>query len=205
MDLRELLGDVYRDDITIAEINTALSGKKLADLSTGAYVDKNKYEADLKAKDALIDKKAQELSKKMTDDERKAAADAEKDALIAQLQEDLKNKNIDANRSRAASLTSEIRTILDIKEDDTAYSEFLSTISSEDGDRTSKLSNYIAKLVKDSYEKGKKDASKNNLGNFSQDVGTKQSGKGEEIGAYGKELAKANKSNIDANTFFKRN
>lgn len=205
MNLQELLGDTYREGMTIDEINTALSGMKIADLSKGAYVDKNKYDADLKAKNAEIDKKARELHEKMTDDEKKAAADAEKDALIARLQEDLKNRTIDTNRSKAESLTSEIRTILDIKEDDTAYAEFVSNISGEDSEKTSKLSTYIAKLVKDSYEKGKKDATKNNLANFSKDVGTKPSGKANEVGAYGKELAQASKPQIDANTYFKRN
>ena len=204
MNLEQILGDRYHEGMTIDEINTALSGMKLADLSTGAYVDKNKYDADLKAKDAEINKKAKELSKKMTDDEKKAAADLEKDNLIASLQEQIKNQVIGSNQSKAESLTSKIRTILDIKENDTEYNNFISNISSEDSDKTSKLASYINKLVEDSYSKGKQDATKNNLGNFSVGVGTQQGGKGEEIGEYGKRLAQATKPQIDANTFFKR-
>ena len=42
--LKGLLGDAYHDDITAEEINNFFAGKNFADLSTGQYVDKNKYE-----------------------------------------------------------------------------------------------------------------------------------------------------------------
>lgn len=44
MTLKELLGDAYKDDITIAEIDEILKSKKLVDLKSGNYVDKDKYE-----------------------------------------------------------------------------------------------------------------------------------------------------------------
>lgn len=43
--LKTLLGDSYHDGITLEEINTLLEGKKLVDLRTGQYVDKQKYES----------------------------------------------------------------------------------------------------------------------------------------------------------------
>lgn len=42
--LKELLGDAYKEGMTIAEVEAALSGKKLVDLSTGNYVAKEKYD-----------------------------------------------------------------------------------------------------------------------------------------------------------------
>ena len=204
MNLKQILGEAYHEGITIEEINTALSGMKLADLSTGAYVDKNKYEADLKAKDAELVNKAKALKDKMTEDEKKAAADAEKDALIAELQETIKNQTISGNRSKAEALTSEIKSILDIKTNDTAFADFVNSISSEDGDKTSSLATYITKLVKDSYEKGKKDATKNNLGGFATGVGTNASGKENNVGSFGKELAASLKSDVDPNLYFDR-
>lgn len=42
--LKELLGDAYKEGMTLAEVETALSGKKLVDLSTGNYVAKEKYD-----------------------------------------------------------------------------------------------------------------------------------------------------------------
>ena len=50
--LKEILGDAYKDGMTVDEIETALANKKLADVSTGAYVASSKYQAlELKAKD----------------------------------------------------------------------------------------------------------------------------------------------------------
>lgn len=43
--LKELLGDAYKDGITVEEIENAIANKKLADISTGAYVSVSKYQA----------------------------------------------------------------------------------------------------------------------------------------------------------------
>ena len=42
MDLKELLGENYKEDITVEEINSLISAMKLADLSKGEYVAKGK-------------------------------------------------------------------------------------------------------------------------------------------------------------------
>ena len=41
MTLKELLGDSYKEELTHAEIDALLKDKKLADLNTGRYVDKD--------------------------------------------------------------------------------------------------------------------------------------------------------------------
>lgn len=43
--LKELLGDAYKDGISVDEIETAIATKKLVDISTGAYVSIAKYQA----------------------------------------------------------------------------------------------------------------------------------------------------------------
>ena len=43
--IRELLGDAYKEGITFEEIEKALNGKNLADLSGGQYVSVGKYNA----------------------------------------------------------------------------------------------------------------------------------------------------------------
>lgn len=43
--LQELLGDDYKDGMTVEEINSALDGRKLVDLAGGGYVSKDKYQA----------------------------------------------------------------------------------------------------------------------------------------------------------------
>ena len=78
VDLQTLMGESYKEGITIDEINTFLSDKKFADLSTGAYVDKNKYEADIKAKDNEIKQYKETIKSKMSDDEQKLESEKEK-------------------------------------------------------------------------------------------------------------------------------
>lgn len=42
--LKTLLGDAYKEGMTLEEVDKALEGKKLVDLSTGDYVAKAKYD-----------------------------------------------------------------------------------------------------------------------------------------------------------------
>lgn len=42
--IKELLGDAYKDGMTLEEVDAALKDKKLVDLSTGEYVAKGKYD-----------------------------------------------------------------------------------------------------------------------------------------------------------------
>lgn len=51
MTLKELLGDSYKEELTHAEIDALLKDKKLADLSTGRYVDKDKYDKTVRERD----------------------------------------------------------------------------------------------------------------------------------------------------------
>lgn len=62
--LREILGESYREDMSLADIEKALANMKLADLSSGEYVSKGKltdYETRMKkAEKALADKLSEE-------------------------------------------------------------------------------------------------------------------------------------------------
>ena len=49
--LKELLGDAYKSDMTLAEIESALNGKNLADLSGGQYVSVGKYNSAIAERD----------------------------------------------------------------------------------------------------------------------------------------------------------
>lgn len=42
--LKNLMGDSFKDELSLEEINTFLDGKKLIDLNSGNYVSKEKYE-----------------------------------------------------------------------------------------------------------------------------------------------------------------
>lgn len=62
--LKELLGENYREDMTLADIEKAINAMKLADLSSGEYVSKGKltdYERRMKeAEKKLADKLSEE-------------------------------------------------------------------------------------------------------------------------------------------------
>lgn len=206
MNIQDMLGDSFHEGMTIDEINTALSGKKFADLSTGNYVDANKYKADLQAKDNELRNAREELNSRLTDSEKvEAAASADK-ARIKELEDFIKKQTVSTNRDKAEALTSDIRNILGIKEDDENYTQMLSTLSKGDTEEVRSIASYINKIAKDSYEKGKKDASRDNLGNFANGVGKTTSNSVEnEIGALGKELAQqTTKNSIDPDLYFKR-
>lgn len=71
MTIKELLGDAYREDMTLAEIESALAGKKLADLSTGEYVSKKKYDDEV-VKRTTLETSIQEKDNKIAELENKA-------------------------------------------------------------------------------------------------------------------------------------
>ncbi len=74
--IKELLGEAYKDGMTFEEIESALAGKKLADLSSGEYVSKGKLtDYEMRAKKA-----EEELRKRMTDDEKKAQELADRES-----------------------------------------------------------------------------------------------------------------------------
>lgn len=50
-DLKELLGDAFKDGMTIDEVNAALKDRKIVDLASGDYVGKGKYDAAVKERD----------------------------------------------------------------------------------------------------------------------------------------------------------
>lgn len=60
--LKEILGDAYKADMTLADIESALNGKDLADLATGKYVSKSKYDAVIGERDDFKTKYTEKLS-----------------------------------------------------------------------------------------------------------------------------------------------
>ena len=73
-ELKALLGDAYKEDMTLEEVGNALKGKKLVDLSTGRYVDKDKFDTQVNNLNAKLSEKEQELNARLTDDEKNAKA-----------------------------------------------------------------------------------------------------------------------------------
>lgn len=177
MSLKEILGEDYREDMTDDEISTAMEKRFLA---SGKYESKEKVDAERKR--ALNEKKDLEakIKAKMSDDELGAK---ELEDLKAQI-EVLKAEKAENSRKHSKTISSanmlEARTILELKENDKEFDEFLNAISGEDSELSSKTSSYVMKLVKNAYEKGKALATKESLGEMGKQV----------IGADGKAIDK---------------
>jgi hypothetical protein len=201
--LKDVLGEAYHDDITAEEVNSFFSGKNFADLSTGQYVDKNKYDRDIQALNTTITEKQNALNSKMTDDERAQQERQQDKDEIARLTELLKTNTVNSNKDYAMSSTNNIKTILGIKDDDVDYTKFIDTIVSDDRQKTGTIAHYVSKIANDAYEKGKKDALKDNMGSFGKSKKSNEDGSND-VGALGAELAKATLSNKETVDYFAR-
>lgn len=203
--LKGLLGEAYHEGITAEEINTFFAGKNFADLSTGQYVDKNKYDRDIQNLNNTITEKTNALNSKLTDDE-KASQEREQDKQeIQRLKDLLKQNTLTGNKSLAIGSTSGLKSILGLKDDDKDYSAFIDNIVSDDSAKTTAIARYVAKVANDAYEKGKKDATKDSMGNFGKSHKSDGGDDGKKaVGALGAQLAKNSQAKTTVD-YFARN
>lgn len=167
MDLQELLGADFKDGITAEEVNSIMEKRLLA---TGKYENKEKVDAERKkAKQEKADLEAK-IKGKMSDDE---LSKQELEDLKKQLQEAL-DREAASKKGTSKLMTernmAEAKTILEIKDNDKEFAEFMEIISGEDNELSDKTSNYVMKLIKDAYEKGKAQATKTTLGQMGEQV-----------------------------------
>jgi predicted nucleic acid-binding Zn-ribbon protein len=200
MNLQELLGEAYNENMSIEDINNALQGKNLADLSTGNYVDINKYNREIQDLQAKLSKKESEIQ---TVNNNATNESSENQALIQTLQEQLKALEKENNKSNAVASMSEFKTLLEIKDTDSEYNSFLDNVSSLDKEMARNISSYFGKQIKSAYEKGKQDGLKNGLGEMGKQKGSSSTGGKSEN--FGKELAQKMNANNPTFDYFKRN
>lgn len=204
MNLKEILGDAYKDGMTFEEINSFFADKKFADLSTGNYVDKNKYENEVKDLRSKLSAKDAELNTKLSDEEKITKAQQEKDNEIERLKQLLKDNTISGNKNTVNGITHSVRDVLGIDVADKDFNTFVDNITSEDSARSSSIANYVSKLVKDAYEKGKKDANKDNMGQLGKGKGTgREPDNKEALGEFGKKLASIHQQKENTFDYFK--
>lgn len=139
--LRELLGESYKEGMTLAEAEKALTGMNLADLSTGAYVKREKYDADTKLLGdykTQLDGKQAEIDAAVASAQAAAKAEAMAEAK-AEYEKQLENERTADKRKRAKEkhyngLTDEQKGVYDafLKEDDLKLSEDGETFSNFD-------------------------------------------------------------------------
>lgn len=199
-ELQKLMGDSYKEGLTVEDIANFMKGKSFVDLSKGGYVDVNKYNKEIGELNTKLTEKDQVIQSKMSDDELAQQAQKDKDAEIERLKKLLSDNTITTNKSLANSSLVEGLGLLGMKSDDSEFVKFMDNITSEDGTKTSSIAQYVNKLIKNAYEKGKKDSTKDAMGNFGKQQGGSKPGSGEsEIGKLGKELAQqsVNKKKFD--------
>ena len=187
--LKELMGSAYKDDLTKEEIE-AFFKKQV--LSSGEYTNAGKAKAEKDGLNRQIADLQAQLEAKMTDDDKKKKADEDTKKLIESLQKQLAESKSTQSRMTASASLAGIKAKAGIKDDDSEYDEFLSSIAFEDNDKTDKVSKYISKIISNAYETGKSEAIKNKLGKMGS-FKEGQEGGSEEKGAFGKQLAQATK------------
>lgn len=203
-ELKALMGDAYKEGMTIDDVNAFFKGKKFADLSTGKYVDKDKFDTQVNSLNAKLSEKEQELNAKLTDDEKNAKASQEQAKRIQELEKMLKDNTISGNKNVVNSVLQGSRDILGIQSTDEEFISFVDNITTEDADKTNKIADYISEIIKKSYEKGKQDATKDAMGDFGKQKGQGTDGKGSsEINDLGKRLASAKKGKSEEYDYFK--
>ena len=190
--LKEMLGDSYKEGMTLDEVSTFFEGKKYVDLSTGAYVDKDKFDKQVNSLTEQLNDTKNQLKSKLTDEEKKAAESQQQANRIKELEDLLKTNTVASNKTLVNNTLTNARDTLGLDANDKDYASFVDNITGEDATKTTSVANYISKLVKDSYEKGKQDALKDEMGNFGKNKGQGSNSGEKVIGALGKELASKN-------------
>lgn len=200
--LKELMGDAYKEGMTKEEVE-AFFKKQV--LSSGEYTNAGKAKAEQKELNDKIADLQSQLDAKMSDDDKKKKADEDTKKLIENLQKQLAESKSSQSKMTASAALAGARTKAGIKDGDTEYDEFITSIAFEDNDKTDKVSKYISKIISNAYEAGKSEAIKNKLGKMgSFKEGQEQDG-GDEKGSYGKQLAQSTKvENKGEKNFFER-
>lgn len=203
-ELQALMGDSYKEGMTVEEIGAFFQGKKFADLSSGNYVDKSKFDNQVSTLTAKLTEKENELNAKLTDDEKNAKASQEQAKRIQELEKALKDNTISGNKNVVNSVLQGSRDILGIQATDNDFISFVENITTEDSEKTNKIANYVSEIIKKSYEKGKQDATKDAMGHFGKHKGQSSDGDGGSgIDDLGKRLAQQKNGKKETYDYFK--
>ena len=195
MNLKELMGDAFKDGITVEEITNFFEGKKFADLGTGQYVDKNKFDNTVNDLTKKLTDANNQLNAKLSDDEKAQQAQQEQIAEIERLKKLLSENTINGNKNTIVSVLASTRETLGVDVADKDFTKFVENITTEDSSKSTEIANYVAKVVKNAYDKGKQDATKDAMGDFGKGKGQQGADPDDEIGKMGKKLANLNNKN----------
>lgn len=200
-ELKKIMGDAYKEGMTSDEINDFFKNRILAD---GTYVRKEKADAEKRELQQQLDKKDEELKNKLTDDEKKALADAETQQRIKDLEAKLLESTKTTNQAKAISATSKAREVSGVEDDDKEFAEFINLVINDNEENSLKIAKYVNTLVQKAYENGKAEVTKSklaNMGNFHTGDGNNSEQK-DIMAERAKTLAKENNIQVK-NSYFK--
>lgn len=161
MDLRELLGADYKEDITADEINSIFEKRVLA---TGKYENKEKVDAERKrAKQEKADLEAK-IKGKLSDDELSKQELEDLKAKLAEAEERERLSKKDTSKLIAEASMAELKTLLELKDGDKELAKLIDNISSDNSELSRETSSLVMKMVKSAYEKGKAAGTKQEYG-----------------------------------------
>ena len=173
-------------------------------LGGGEYVRKEMADAEKAKLNQALQVANDKIKSKMSDEEKSAADAKAQQELIETLQAQLKAQTLKSNQSQALGNIAEATTLIGIKGDDKDFTKFIENISVEDADKTNEVSKYINKLVKDAYEKGKSEATKQNLGKMGNFNANSNNGSDDnKTESIATRLAKENNPQITKSSYFK--
>lgn len=146
--LRELLGQSYKEGMTIEEAERALEGKRLVDLSTAEYVSKSKYDDDtrlLSSYKAQVEGKQAEIDEAVAKAVEKARTEAKTEYEKQLENERTAHKRKHAKEKHYNGLTDEQKGVYDafIKDEDLTLAE--------DGESFSNFDE-LSKPIKEKYK-----------------------------------------------------
>lgn len=200
-ELKKIMGDAYKEGMTSDEINDFFKNKILGD---GTYVRKEMADAEKNRLQQELDAKKEELKNKLTDDEKKALADAETQQRIKDLEAKLLESTKTTNQAKAISATSKAREVSGVKDDDKDFAEFINLVINDNEENSLKIARYVSTLVEKAYENGKSEVTKSklaNMGNFHTGDGNNSEQK-DIMAERAKILAKENNIQVK-NSYFK--
>ena len=203
--LKKLMGDAFKEGMTLEEVGNFFTGKNFADLGTGQYVDKNKFDNTVNDLNKKLADANNQLTAKMSDEEKAQQAQQAQTAEIERLKQLLSDNTINGNKNTVIGVLTSTRDTLGLDVADKDFVSFVENITTEDGAKSTNIANYVAKVVKDAYEKGKQDATKDNMGKFGTGKGQSSGGDSDDkVGEIGKRLAGLNKPNKQTFDYFKQ-
>jgi hypothetical protein len=125
MTLKEILGENYREDMTVSEISEAISKMKLADLSKGEYVAKGKL-TEAENKLGQITKEYGEYkASKQTEEEKKAEKEAAEVARVQGIEEELKRLRFKDQLIDSGYSKDEIKYLMENDNSASAYAKIM--------------------------------------------------------------------------------